>query len=89
MLCDPIDLIWTERTPFEAMTGRTALLEGLLADVYRDFPQLQGKWAGHVARMEESRSAFKSLAGKPTGKKTLGRPRRRWEDNIKIGRAHV
>ena len=40
--------------------------------------------AGHVARMEESRSAFKMLTGKPTGKRPLGRPRRRWEDNITI-----
>ena len=33
--------------------------------------------------MEESRSAFKILTGKPTGKRPLGRPRRRWEDNIR------
>ena len=42
------------------------------------------RWAGHVARMEEGRSAFKILTGKPTGKRPLGRPRRRWEDNIRI-----
>ena len=40
------------------------------------------RWAGHVARMEEGRSAFKILTGKPTGKIPLGSPRRRWEDNI-------
>ena len=40
------------------------------------------RWAGHVARMEEVRSAFKILTGKPTGKRPLGRPRRRWEGNI-------
>ena len=34
--------------------------------------------------MEEGRSAFKTLTGKPTGKRPLGRPRRRWEDNIGI-----
>ena len=34
--------------------------------------------------MEESRSAFKVLTGKPTGKRPLGRPRRRWEDNIRM-----
>jgi hypothetical protein len=38
--------------------------------------------AGHVARMEEGRSAFKMLTVKPTGKRPLGRPRRRWEENI-------
>jgi hypothetical protein len=41
------------------------------------------RWAGHVACMGEMRNAFKILAGKPEGKKPLGRPRRRWEDNIK------
>ena len=39
---------------------------------------------GHAARMEEGRSAFKILTGKPTGKIPLGRPRRRWEDNIRL-----
>ena len=39
------------------------------------------RWAEHVARMEEGRSAFKILAGKPIGKRSLA-PRRRWEDNI-------
>ena len=42
------------------------------------------RWAGHVARMEEGRSAFKILTGKPTGKSPLGRLRRRWEDNIRM-----
>ena len=42
------------------------------------------RWAGHVARMEEGRSAFKILTGKPTGKRPLGRLRRRWEDNIRM-----
>ena len=39
---------------------------------------------GHVARMEEGRGAFKMLTGKPTGKRPLWRPRRRWEDNIRM-----
>ena len=42
------------------------------------------RWAGHVARMEEGRSAFKILTGKPRGKRTWRRPRRRWEDNIRM-----
>ena len=42
------------------------------------------KWAGHVARMELGRCAFKSITGKPTGKRPLGRSRRRWEDNIRM-----
>ena len=40
--------------------------------------------AGHVAKMEEGRSAFKILTSKPIGKRPLGRPRRRWEDNIRM-----
>ena len=42
------------------------------------------RWAGYVARMEESRSAFKILTGKPTAKRPLERPRRRWEGNIRM-----
>jgi hypothetical protein len=42
------------------------------------------RWAGHVARMGERRSVYRVLAGKPEGKRPLGRPRRRWEDNIKL-----
>ena len=42
------------------------------------------RWAGHVARMAECRSSFKILTGKPTGKRHLGRPRSRWEDNIRM-----
>ena len=42
------------------------------------------KWAGHVARMVERRGVYRVLVGKPEGKGPLGRPRRRWEDNIKM-----
>ena len=42
------------------------------------------RWAGHVARMEEGRSVFKILTGKPTGNRPLGRPRLGWEDNIRM-----
>ena len=42
------------------------------------------RWADHVARMEEVRSAFKILKGNPTGKIPLGMPRPRWEDNIRM-----
>ena len=42
------------------------------------------RWAGHVARREERRGVYRVLVGKPEGKKPLGRPRRGWEDNIKM-----
>ena len=42
------------------------------------------RWAGHVARMGEGRGVHRVLMGKPEGKRQLGRPRRRWENNIKM-----
>jgi hypothetical protein len=42
------------------------------------------KLAGHVARMREKRNAYRILVAKTEGKRPLGRPRRRWVDNIKI-----
>ena len=42
------------------------------------------RWAVHVARMGEEREAYKVLVGKPEGKTPLGRPRRRWVDNIRM-----
>jgi hypothetical protein len=42
------------------------------------------RWAGHVARMGETSNAYRILVAKPEGKRPLGRPRRRWVDNIKI-----
>jgi hypothetical protein len=41
------------------------------------------RWARRVARMREKRNAYRILVGKPEGKRPLGRPRRRWVDNIK------
>jgi hypothetical protein len=42
------------------------------------------RWVGHVARMGEDRGVHRVLVGKPEGKRPLGRPRRSWEDNIKM-----
>jgi hypothetical protein len=42
------------------------------------------RWAGHVARMGEGRGAYRVLVGRPEEKRPLGRPRRKWEDNIKM-----
>jgi hypothetical protein len=42
------------------------------------------RWAGHVAHVGEERIVHKVLVGKPEGKRPLGRPRRRWEDGIKM-----
>ena len=42
------------------------------------------RWAGHVAHMGEERGVYRVLVGKPEGKRPLGRPRRRWVDNIRM-----
>jgi hypothetical protein len=42
------------------------------------------RWAGHLTRMGEKRNTYRLLVGKPEGKRPLGRPRRRWVDNIKM-----
>ena len=53
-------------------------------NIVRVIKSIRLRWVGHVARMEKGRSALKILAGKPTGKRHLGRPRRSWEDNIRV-----
>jgi hypothetical protein len=47
------------------------------------------RWTGHVARMGEERNAYRLLVGKPEGKRPLGRPRRRWANNIRMDLGEV
>jgi hypothetical protein len=49
----------------------------------------KNKWAGHVARMGEKKGVCRVLMEKPEGKRPLGRPRHRWEDNIKMALQEV
>ena len=53
-------------------------------NITRSLKSRRLRWAGHVARMEQSRCAYRVLVGKPEGKRPLGRPRHKWEDNIKM-----
>jgi len=55
-----------------------------LPNIVRVVKSRRMRWAGHVARMGEDRVVQRVLLGKPEGKRPLGRPRRRWEDNIKM-----
>ena len=55
-----------------------------LPNILRVVKSRRMRWAGHVARMEEGRDVHRVLVGKPEGKRPLGRPRRRWEDNIRM-----
>ena len=53
-------------------------------NIIRSLKSRRLRWAGHVAHMGQSKNAYRVLVGKPEGKRPLGRPRRRWEDNIKM-----
>ncbi|KAJ4435446.1 hypothetical protein ANN_18061 [Periplaneta americana] len=53
-------------------------------DIIRNIKFRRLRWAGHVARIGESRNAYRVLVGGSEGKRPLGRPRRRWDDNIKM-----
>ena len=55
-----------------------------LPNIVRVVKSRRMRWAEHVARMGEDRGVHRVLMGKPDGKRPLGRPRRRWEDNIKM-----
>jgi hypothetical protein len=54
------------------------------ADIIRQIKSRRMRWAGHVACMGEGRNVYRVLMGKSEGKRPLGRPRRRWEDGIKV-----
>jgi hypothetical protein len=47
------------------------------------------RWVGHIARIGDRRDAYRIVVGKPEGKRGLGRPRCRWEDNIKLNLQEV
>jgi hypothetical protein len=52
--------------------------------IVRTIKSRRMRWAGHVALMGEGRGVYRVLVGKPEGKRPLGRPRHKWEDNIKL-----
>jgi hypothetical protein len=56
-----------------------------LPNIVRGVNSRRMRWAGHVARVGEGSGVSRDLVGKPEGKRPLGRPRRRWEDGIKMG----
>ena len=55
-----------------------------LPNIVRVVKSRRMRWAGYVARMGQGKGVYRVLVGKPEGKRPLGRPRRRWEDNIKM-----
>jgi len=74
----------------DEVTGEWRKLHNELRDLYslpnivRVVKSRRVRWAGHVAHMGEGRGVHRVLVGRPEGKRPLGRPRRRWEDNIKM-----
>ena len=68
----------------EGSTMRNFIVCTVHSNIVRVIKSRRLRWAGHVARMGEGRSAFKMLTGTPARKITLGRPRRGWEDNIRM-----
>jgi hypothetical protein len=57
-----------------------------LLNIVRVIKSRRLRWAEHVARMREGRGVYRVLVGRPEGKRPLRRPRRRWEDNMKLDR---
>jgi hypothetical protein len=74
----------------EVIGGWRKLYNGKLHDLYcspsiiRSIKSRKMRWVVHVARMGVKRNAYRILVGKPEGKRPLGSPRRRWEDNIRM-----
>jgi hypothetical protein len=60
-----------------------------LPSIIRIIKSRRMRWAGHVTRTGEKRNAYRLLVGKPKGKRPLGRPRRRWMDNIRMALGEV
>jgi hypothetical protein len=56
----------------------------ILPNIMRVINSRRLRWAGHVARMGEGRGVYRVLVGMPEGKRPLGRPRLRWEDNVRM-----
>ena len=86
-----LDTVWNFVSRGNSLTGKWRRLHNEeLNDLYsspnivRVIKSRRMRWAGHVARMGEERRVYRVLVGKPEGKRPLGRPRRRWVDNIRI-----
>jgi hypothetical protein len=54
------------------------------SNIIRVIKSRRMRWVGHVASMGQKRGAYRILVGRPEGRRPLGKPRRRWEDNIKM-----
>jgi hypothetical protein len=76
--------IYGKQKHSKVMVCRYHLLLYSSPNIVRVIKSRRMGWAGHVARMGEERGVYRELVGKPEGKRPLGRPRRRWVDNIRM-----
>jgi hypothetical protein len=88
---DKITIVWSKRPKRNEVTGEWRRLNNkdlyalyFSPNIIRVIKSRRLRWAGHVARMGERRGEYRALVRKPEGGKPLGRPRHRWEENIKI-----
>ncbi|KAJ4436345.1 hypothetical protein ANN_18976 [Periplaneta americana] len=79
--CETWTLTWREEHRLRVFENKVLRNS---PDIIRNIKSRRLRWAGHEARMGESRNAYRVLVGRPEGKRSLGRPRRRWKDNIKM-----
>ena len=71
----------------ERLTGEWRRLHNRELHALYSSPNIKSRrmrWTGHVARMGDRRGTFEVLVGRPEGRRPLGRPKRRWEDTIKM-----
>ena len=80
----PLDLPFPRPVTHPGEILTTGKSHGKKPNIIRVIKSGRMRWAGHVACMGEKRGAYRVLVGKPEGKRTLRRPRRRWKDNIKM-----
>ena len=75
---------WHEHVRWEIYARHLQHVGNSSPNIVRVIKSRRMRWAGHVARMGEEREVYRVLVGKPEGKSPLGRPRRRWVDNIRM-----
>ena len=79
-----MEVVWDENGEWRRLHNEELYSLYRSPNIVRVIKSGKLRWADHVARMREGRSAFKILTGRSKGKRPSGRPRRRWEDNRKI-----
>jgi hypothetical protein len=77
-------IIWAQEGEWRRLHNKELYALYSSPNIIRVIKSRRLRWAGHVARIEDKRGAYRVLVGKPERRRPLGRSRRRWEDNIKM-----